>query len=110
MNPVSPKKWVAALVLAHVIKMLFYFKGVHWSSPFPIVNYDFILYYSRALRAHEFFLRSGRFWGYDPFHMAGYVSGPVHEVGNYLTSLVAHFLSPWVSIAHTLLILEIVGL
>lgn len=88
-----------------LIKTLYWFRGVDLSQPLPIINYDYILYYARALRAHEFLSASGRIWGYDPFQMAGYVAGPF-EVGTHLFSLVTHLAAPLVPIHRTLLAVE----
>jgi hypothetical protein len=101
---------VLLLWAIHIGKTIFMFRGVRWKDELPIVNVDYIIYYARALRAHEFYEKSGRFWGYDPYEMAGYVSGPIHEAGNYLMSWVSHVLSGVIPIHRTLLILEIMGL
>lgn len=93
---------VAAAVTFHLFKVFVLFRNIQFDSGFPIVNSDFLLYFARALRTHEFFIRSGRFWGYDPFEMAGYVAGPIHEAGNLLMSLICHafagILPIWVSL------------
>jgi len=99
--------WPWGLVLAHIGKLMYWFRGVDLSSPYPIINFDYIQYYARMVRAHEFFERAGRFWGYDPFQMAGYVSGPFLDVGTYFFSVVAHWLSPFISIRTTLLFFTI---
>jgi len=68
--------WPVVFLLLHAVKMFAWFHRVEWHSALPIVNHDFIIYYARMLRFHEFVARSGRFWGYDPTNMAGCLSGP----------------------------------
>jgi len=103
--------WVTrALMAFHVIKMFSWFAKIDFLSGDPIMNVDYAQFYGRALRAHAFLSSSGRFWGYDPFDMAGYVSGPFLEVGVHFISLVAHALSGVVPIGTTLLVLEVAGL
>ena len=98
------------LIVLHVIKMWSWFSRINFLSGQPIMNVDYAQFYGRALRAHAFLSSAGRFWGYDPFDMAGYVSGPFLEVGVHFISLVAHILSPLIPIGVTLLVLEVLGL
>ncbi len=104
-------RWIGFLFLfLHAAKMLSWFRDVNFSAPLPILNVDYAQYYGRALRMHHFLAASGRIWGYDPFDMAGYISGPFLEVGTHLLTLVAHALVPFVSLERSLLFLEISGL
>jgi len=73
----------------------------------PFLNGDFSVYYARALRAQEFFVRTGRLWGYDPYSMAGYVSGPVCEAGDLFINLIAHWFARAIPIWASVLSLEI---
>ena len=102
--------WPLPFVLLHATKLYLWFAKVEFASPYSIVNHDFIFYYARALRFHEFLKRSGRFWGYDPFHMAGYLSGPIHEVGNLLNGLFCHALAPVMPIRISMILFVFVAL
>ena len=64
---VLKNRWPPFFILVHLLKWAYLLREVRLFSDFPIVNHDFLLYYARALRMHQFFLTSGRFWGYDPF-------------------------------------------
>lgn len=101
--------WPGLFIAMNLGKAFTWFGSLDFSSPFPIVNHDFFLYYARALRAHAFFERSGRYWGYDPFEMAGYIAGPVHEAGSHFMSLFSHLLAPLLSIKSSQLWLVIGG-
>ncbi len=98
------------LVAIHLLKWFYWLHGISFRSPYPLTNVDYIQFYGRALRIHEFLQRSGRIWGYDPFDMAGYLSGPFLEVGSHFLALVGHVLEPLVPIASTTLFLELTGL
>lgn len=102
--------WPASLVVLHLAKVSFWFHRIDFSSPFPIVNHDYIIYFARALRAQAFFDRSGRYWGYDPFEMAGTIAGPVHEAGSHFMSLISYLLYPLISIKNSQLALVIGGI
>lgn len=104
----AKEKWWAGLIALHAVKMFLWFRHIDFSSPFPVVNYDYIQYYARVLRAHEFLSRSGRFWGYNPFESAGVVT--CFDVGTYLFGYICHWLSPLISIGRSLLFIEIIGL
>jgi hypothetical protein len=89
--------------------MLAHFGGVDLSVGFPLVDNDLILVYSWVARAHEFLDLSGRFWGYDPFMGAGYISGPILGVGTHLVSLLTYVVSGIVPLEISLLWIEIMG-
>lgn len=101
---------ILALVGLQTLKMWDWFRRVDFASGQPLVNVDYVEFYGRALRAHHFLSTAGRFWGYDPFDMAGYVSGPFLEVGVHFMSLLAHALSSAIPIGVTLLIYEVATL
>jgi|GEM_PF-3088536 len=101
------KNWHWFFITLHLGKMFYLLHQVRFSTGFPLTNLDFIIYYSRVLRAHEFLIRSGRFWGYDPFLMGGYVSGPICGAGVFLVGLITHFLSPLIPISTSFLVIEV---
>src|SRR5689334_14457015 len=102
------RRWgCATLIALHVAKVAFWMRNIDFRSGLPIVNVDFLQYYARALRAHEFWSTSERYWGFDPFEMAGYPAGLYNEVGTYFTSLACHLLARWIPIATSLLTMEI---
>ncbi|MCB4755748.1 MAG: hypothetical protein LHV69_01710 [Elusimicrobia bacterium] len=109
LKKLAENHWFYFFVFLHSVHWIWRFHKINFSSGYPILNTDFVLYYTRAIRTHEFFIRSGRFWGYDPFEMAGYISGPIHEVGNIFTSLLAHLLSSILTIDKTLLMAVFIG-
>lgn len=102
--------WKPVLLALYAAKMMYWFRSINFSSGLPITNVDYIEYYGRVLRMHEFLSRSGRLWGYDPFDMAGYLSGPFLEVGTHAIGIIAHVLEPLLPISLTMLVIEIVGL
>lgn len=102
--------WKRALIGVHVFKLCVWFSRVDLFSGFPLTSVDYVQYYARVLRIHHFLDTKGRIWGYDPFEMAGYISGPFHEVGVHLLALAAYVLSPVLSVEKSLLFLEIAGL
>ena len=108
-RPFLRHAWIPALILFHFVKVFFLFKNIDFSSPFPILNQNYALYYARALRAHEFLTHAARMWGYDPFEMAGYISGVYQSVGSYFFNLIAHLFYPLLSIGKTLLLIEMGG-
>ncbi len=104
------RRWVPLLIALHVAKMAYWFHAVSFGGSLPLVNVDYIQFYGRALRMHEFLSRSGRIWGYDPYDMGGYLSGPFLEVGTHALALAAHALSHLIPVGVSLLVMEILGL
>jgi hypothetical protein len=102
--------WKRSLVFLQLLKMVYWFRDVNPFSSFPLANVDYIQFYGRVLRMHGFLERSGRIWGYDPFDMAGYLSGPFLEVGTHALALISHVLEPLLPISVTMLVIEISGL
>src|SRR5262245_24881047 len=102
--------WAAAgLLTMHVVKVATWFRKIDSHSDLPILNVYFVQYYARALRAHEFLSQFGRYWGFDPFEMAGYPAGLFNEVGTFFTSIACHALARWFSIGSTLMVMEAAG-
>jgi len=91
----------------HIAKIFYLFHKVDFTSGLPVLNVNFASYYAQALRMHEFLSLSGRFWGYDPFQMAGYVSGIIEAAGIYFGGLFAHCLVPFFSIGTIFLYFEL---
>ncbi len=99
--------WKRSLLVLHFIKMIFWFRDINPFSSFPIATVDYIQFYGRVMRMHTFLQRSGRIWGYDPFDMAGYLSGPFLEVGTHLLAIIAHVLEPFLPISLSMLFIEV---
>lgn len=98
-----------SFVAIHVLKIGWMFRRIDFSLPVPILNTDFLLYYTRVLRMLAFHDVSGRFWGYDPFQMAGYPAGPVDGAGLYGVGIIAIALRPLLHPGRLLLIVELFG-
>jgi len=99
--------WKRSLLVLHFVKMVFWFRDVNPFASFPLATVDYIQFYGRILRMHGFLQSSGRIWGYDPFDMGGYLSGPFLEVGTHFLGLIAHVLEPMLPISVTMLFVEI---
>jgi len=102
-------RFLLIILALHYFKVLYWFQKIDLDSSLPILNHDYVMYFARALRFCEFMKGSHRFWGYDPFQMAGYLCGPVHEVGNHSLSLICYFLSSFFPVEKTLLLAAILG-
>lgn len=102
--------WKRSLVMLHLVKMVYWFRDVNPFSGLPLTNVDYIQFYGRVVRMDHFLAVSGRIWGFDPFDMAGYLSGPFLEVGTHLLALIAHVCEPVLPISVTMLVLEVVTL
>ena len=105
-NVLMEKALPWALVFLQIGKTLLFFRGVDLSLSTPLLNVDFSFYYSGALKIHELLTRSGRAWGYDPFQMAGYPFVTSFSGSGYLFALGAHWMSGFLSIGRSLLLLE----
>jgi hypothetical protein len=101
------RHWIWLFVLSYACKWIYLFHRVDFSSDFPIVNNDYIQYYARVLRIFEF-LKHGRFWGYDPYEMAGYPA-VLREVGTFFMAVLAYGLSALFSVKTTVLFCEMAG-
>src|SRR5581483_8043171 len=72
---------LATLILMNAAKLAHWLRRIDLRTGLPIVNAEYLEYYARALRAHEFLARSQRLWGFDPFSMAGSPAGFFNEAG-----------------------------
>jgi len=95
--------------MIHFAKISYLFHDIRFSSPFPILNFDFLIYFARLLRADKFLSISGRTWGYDPYQMGGYVSGVIDGAGTNFVAWIMHFFSEMVPLHTSLLIVEFLG-
>jgi hypothetical protein len=95
---------LAVMGVLQTLKTVFLFRGVDIHQHTPLLTSDFVTYWARAFRTHQFMQLSGRSWGYDPFQMGGY---PAIETGGILLNLVPHFLHNVLPLESTLLGMEI---
>lgn len=109
----SRRTWTfaaAGVVALHIAKVAWWLRHVTWRSGFPLLNAEYGRVYAQLLRVHEFLSRTGRCWGFDPYQKAGSAAGLGIDLGSYITALLSHAASRWISLGHALLILEIAGL
>ena len=104
---------VGVAALLHFAGLAVILRGVRFSpflQSFPLLTGDYALYFARALRTVAFLSSSHRFWGYDPFSMAGYPFNAVHETGSLLFSFLAASTSPLIHPGPALLVVELISL
>ncbi len=78
---------LALLLVAHVALVLRVLPPGVVVSDRPVIGTDYALHATRALDAGRHFVPHLRLWGYDPFHVAGHVTGTVHDLDNKLAEL-----------------------
>ncbi len=97
--------WTAAIAV-HLLGVAHLLRGLSFTGAFPILTCDYAMYFARILRANAFWASSHRLWGYDPFLMAGYPSGTVHELGSHVLTVAGMVLNRLPFFPQSLTLLE----
>jgi len=106
---ISKRHWFALPLALHFLICLWRFHSLDLQNHLPVTNLDYFLTYLRTATSIRFFEHSHRFWGYDPYDMAGYVLAPLRDGDCSLVNVLCWSVSGLCPVWISLLAIEILG-